>query len=1329
MSTALHESGRNAAFFGLVLLLVTATALPAPKLDRKPESHRLQIGVEGAMPTLIVAQQQQPSLPTPPPPPPSLPPTTTTRTTMGDNALSVTNANFEVNTTRSTFKTTTEQTTKATTTLKATNIYSPVVHLLDLEQTVAPPINSGHDGEKFTRKKQLQQDNYPTTRPTTFTTTTIESEMERIPTSPTTSTTTTLGTTTTTNKPKHNGYLGPIFMGEKTFSVLHPLKKPKQEPPSNNNNNKHEASIESQLRNGRIVEILAPTALLEQNTADSTIAPPTAPPASLAASSSSLKLSTTVFQVAADMQTSTSTATSGPAEETLASLQAQLPPRTESKISDIQIEVYDSTVDSIVASTNFRDNEGYYARPAVDVGEAEETVMGGTTKPPTQPMVQERFTQYVIDRADVSTQPAAGLGKQVPAAIEIHINVSEALGGESEDLEFSYRQPSNAPNEKSSKLSDEILVVEIIDNGDNSTENSASGSAEHVNPIFTFPSDAAIATPQVRPPQLPQDAQDELFMADVKGDVPRPPPPPPPPPPRKPSAIDRDSDTIFYISNTEVKVGESLPTVSSAGSTLEQQQQQQRKMQLENQFFPANYMMERTSVATPRYEEDIILSPLHHNAADTLKIFRSGSNSGNTGDGAPPLDVTYVGESVIEVEQQSPAARQSTTMRSLPSSSAPLPDIIIQPAVLPDLAIGVPVIGELPPQIELKEIDYMPGELGLSPNGIGIYENEIQGNSLAMDTDSESEPDVIESSIQYGGDLIDDGAGGGFDGVEGSYPFDSPAHRMQQAVAPHHHHLHRENEPVAEILNATLLQHNDSGAGASAMAPLLANGSQMPERMGNATALSEDPSNDFDGFLNLFAVSMGLIIVILPSALLVSMYCAVRYMLNKNTATGAQGDDSEQGQDSAKNEDISRNARETKMHTDKDGVFVVEVARGIDSKQMPPDSPGVLETTELPFDTKQQANGLHVLNEQSLPPSHEQVQIHAPPIDFANSQPASAIASMVGGTSSTLHLIEEEEQQLNDPELEPDLNLEQEKIAQTGLSQSDLSSTSSGDSNKRYTYGNQELYVIEQPGYATISPTAQPIIPNPSPPTEDVGNNNDEKQQEQQLAKEAEPQTEPKPEQKPQAEPSRESQPELQSEPQLEPQLEPQSEPQSEPQLETETEILENIAVPPAAFGNYHQADETDDKADLKQEENTYDSLMSLPAPPSTEEIKELNDFTLIESNQLDSLPPPPPPPTDANGNGHAKFEEQFEAEAEAGAIISNGNGNANGNAASKVVLPVASVSVCVTQPSDEPTTLTPPASPPASPPPQPPATIYGSGNGQLTNGIIHPMPVDVNGS
>jgi len=224
-------------------------------------------------------------------------------------------------------------------------------------------------------------------------------------------------------------------MGEKTFSVVHPLKKPQPA------NHQHVASIESQLRNGRLVEILAPTALLEQIPETSTtLAPPVGPGAASV-------LSTTVFQVP-EVQTST---TRLPASNTME--------RTESKISDIQIEVYDSTVDSIVASTNFRDSEGFYAPP-------QSAVEMGTTRPAHEmiSLPQERFTQYVIDRADVSTQPASGgaggaaVGKPEPAAIEIHINVSEAFGSESEDLEFSYRQPSVVA-EKQGKPGDEILVV------------------------------------------------------------------------------------------------------------------------------------------------------------------------------------------------------------------------------------------------------------------------------------------------------------------------------------------------------------------------------------------------------------------------------------------------------------------------------------------------------------------------------------------------------------------------------------------------------------------------------------------------------------------------------------------------------------------------------------------------------------------------------------------------------------------------------------------------------------------------------------------------------
>ncbi|EDW66170.2 uncharacterized protein Dvir_GJ15875, partial [Drosophila virilis] len=1254
--------------------------------------------------------------------------------------------------------------------------------LLDLEMTAAPPTGNGHDGRKLTKKKQLQQQHFV---PAATTTKETAMETEATTTSSTTSSTSTSSTSSSSGGglessqaaallPVPNGYLGPIFMGEKTFSVVHPLKKPQATTGTNHQQEQqqqqHEDSIELQLRQGRIVEILAPTALLESNVESSSTRPgpsttttTTMLPAAVPQTQS--VLSTTVFQVP-ELQQSSTTRLPMPAAEISV---APAPPRTESKISDIQIEVYDSTVDSIVASTNFRDNRGYYPLPL------EQTL--GTARPPSSPVAQERFTQYVIDRADVSTQPAAGavmgvgMDKPEPAAIEIHINVSEAFGNESEDLEFSYRQPA-ASETKANKPNDEILVVEIIDNsaGDNSTENTFSDGMEHMNlnPMFGYPyrSDAP-PSPAVRPPH---DSADELFMADTKSveGLPRPPPPPPPPPPRKPN-IDRDSDTIFYISNTEVKVGESLPTVSSAVN-----EQQQRKLQFENQFFPASYVLDqqqqqqlqRSSAATPRYEEDILLSPQQH-TADALKILRSPSSSssgGGGGDGAPPLDVTYVGESVIEVEQQSLAS----TMASHGSSQQP--DIVIQPAVLPDLAIGVPVIGELPPQIELKEIDYMPGELVGA--GRNIYENDIESNGLGLGND----PDVIESSIQYGGDLIDDGAGGGFDGVEGSYPFESPAHRLQQQDAqgsrrhPFGHgfsHLHREQLPAAELLNATLQQHNESlrgyadSSGASAMAPL-----QHGERMGNATALSEDPLADYDGFLNLFAVSMGLIIVILPAALLTSMYCAVRYLLNKNATSSAAGDDSEQGQDS-KNEssscsvasfsspisqlsiqhvslnpnpysnpepnpnpdssrnpdlirsmslalasgvqriefqfearpdiqtptstgaatptlasaafafsgsvtkmtlkdnhlivvteerhDISRNARETKMHTDKDGVFVVEVARGIDSKQ-PPDSPAAgagpgADITELPFDTNTKQTA--ALVERSLPPSHEQVQIHAPPSDFANPSLPVAVGAGVGTVG--LQLIEEEQLL---PEEEPAGDEEPQPMPSlTGLSQSDLSSSSSSDSNKRYSYGNQELYVIEQPGYAQDSPhllSAQLIAGQET-------TDNDQ-------------------------------------------------EPQSQ---------LEEPPVPaPAAFGNAPELSEALEEAEAGQEsmpaetpqeqtreepENGYDSLMSLPAPPSTEEIKELNDFTLNESNQLDSLPPPPPPPpppplNEASNGEEQQQEQQQEQEEEreqeqkTEPILKLANGKIIAtNAPPTTTTPAAAANGG----GQEPSTLTPPASPP----------------------------------
>lgn len=463
------------------------------------------------------------------------------------------------------------------------------------------------------------------------------------------------------------------------------------------------------------------------------------------------------------------------------------------------------------------------------------------------------------------------------------------------------------------------------------------------------------------------------------------------------------------------------------------------------------------------------------------------------------------------------------------------------------------------------------------------------------------------------------------------------------------------------------------------------------------------------------------------------------------------------------------------MHTDKDGVFVVEVARGIDSKQLTGDHSGVtLDATELPFDNKLAPNGGHLL-EKTLP-SHEQVQIHAPPQDFATGHPA------------PLHLIEEAEEHVAE-------DLSQQAVetpailARTGLSQSDLSSTSSSDSNKRYSYGNQELYVIEQPGYATSSPTAKPILISPnqnsgqdleqksqlSTSTEqtEIDSSQGTKKPDEEVARPEEAVKEiisekevAKPLQKEVATPpdyevkttpeeavdvkQEESVvPEKLTEVQpvvddvasrYEEEVPPKEElppptvevsPPKEDQVPIENEVQEQEEKPdnqvevqtesnPDPTGmNAKLPDESlkpEETVEIQNEpeaESNYDSLMSLPAPPSTEEIKELGDYALMESNQLDSLPPPPPPLQDVPSTPPASGRP-------AAINVSNENGTGK-------VSVVITGGGLVGGGAEEPSTLTPPASPPATPPPSQTSTQYAS-NG-LTNGIHALAVVDVNGS
>ncbi|KAM7348958.1 uncharacterized protein ACRADG_008094 isoform 1-T1 [Cochliomyia hominivorax] len=1052
-------------------------------------------------------------------------------------------------------------------------------------------------------------------------------------------------------------------------------------------------------------------------------------------------LSSTVFQVMDSVATKTPIVQANtlftsedkekPAEE------VSTKPQTESKISDIQIEVYDSTIDSIVASTNFKDAEKKH-HSSVKANE-DESSLGKTTKPPVATVQQERFTQYVIDRTETSTHEPINYstiqvasGKPEPAAIEIHINVSESFGNESEDLEFSYPQseynnnnnerigellyedskvndniklkiPSNSNNNGKDLRNDEILVVEIIDT-DNITDSTFKNKNKNT---------------------------DELFITDAK-DVYTTPPPPPPPPPYQ-TNFDRDSDTIFYISNTEVKVGESLPNTKNSN--------EDRKLKLESQFFPANYIAsthpnvnsrEESNPTHHLYEEDIILSS-SRNQADSLKIYR------NRNEPSPPLDVTYVGESIIEVEQ-SPDSPLTTTYApdQQHNVATPQADVIIQPAILPEISIGVPVIGELPPQIELKEIDFMPNEAQLHRSGIyddndnsnnimfnsDIDENTINGGNNNHDADiiNNNNPRVDESSIQYGGDLIDESADGGFDGVEGSYPFGNPAtigksssssyssaflaklrKQQEQQQQPNHvadyAHLYvnygvnnmRKDELSADVKDSGEITLVGSGAGGNVASvnsneqnttttfkdflnkvsmnnstlPFMSSNLTQNERMSNATAFSVmEDANDLEDkntedIINLISLAIGLFIVILPVVVTCSMFWALRYLYKKyhsnltdnvgyieqtetkgpltedgvekgefvhepsssptnsnkdamiekypdtsnkpstttdtnvkfssekstlqldtsttnktytsattnipntittittmtNTTTTTVSktndtlklslalsspitqertpppplppsatttssspsnvltrkptktaatehietvqdvDDNEVGVDdnvdmpgpngsitkmtlennlliveTEERNDISRIARETKMDYNKDGVFVVEVARGIDSKTIP-ESP-VTEGNEKMlsmFDTKQNNGGIcyKVTNEKNCV-NNEKVQIHSPPPENTEEGPRS------------LHQIEEVEEPANSPQLN-ETNDDNEMgglayKANTGLSQSDLSTTSSNDSNKGYCYGNQELYVVEQNGYSKVSPSRNVVL-------------------------------------------------------------------------------------------------------------------------------------------------------------------------------------------------------------------------------------------------------------
>lgn len=209
----------------------------------------------------------------------------------------------------------------------------------------------------------------------------------------------------------------------------------------------------------------------------------------------------------------------------------------------------------------------------------------------------------------------------------------------------------------------------------------------------------------------------------------------------------------------------------------------------------------------------------------------------------------------------------------------------------------------------------------------------------------------------------------------------------------------------------------------------------------------------------------------------------------------------------------------------------------------------------------------------------------------------------------------------------------------TGLSQSDLSISSSGGSNRAYCYGAQETYTIESKGYQSSSPhRSTPQIDRATTP-EPITVISDTEHVNELNANDIPPIAAP-------------------DEFNIDPLPIDGLTDNIIPTFENDTIVVTKALKINAEFenGNIEQeriehvqqngiktewiiTSEINGKIDgnhqngfngndhlIGDESNEYDSLMNLPAPPLCEDIKQFTDITQMDNGNMDTLPPPPPP-------------------------------------------------------------------------------------------------------
>lgn len=196
---------------------------------------------------------------------------------------------------------------------------------------------------------------------------------------------------------------------------------------------------------------------------------------------------------------------------------------------------------------------------------------------------------------------------------------------------------------------------------------------------------------------------------------------------------DKDSDTIFYMSNAEVKVIESIPTASpTIQNTNDKSKNNNKNKKYRPTMFEEDVIVDvpaqknrsgPTSSQGDKYEEDIILSPL-------TSPF-------------DPKDINYIGEAFLDVEESQNGVGFSENRHIIPLTS----DVVIQPAQLRDFPPpnGIPIMGEIPPQIELEEMvfsdDYenkQMSNLRLEEYFLNSRPNYLSKNSLEADVPKET---------------------------------------------------------------------------------------------------------------------------------------------------------------------------------------------------------------------------------------------------------------------------------------------------------------------------------------------------------------------------------------------------------------------------------------------------------------------------------------------------------------------------------------------------------------------------------------------------------------